>query len=98
LAEAYRSLAWNARGGGFADPVSDANRRQFEGQDIKAFQILAEAEQLPEKCPHLYFVMLEIVRDQGASKEQTRALFERAIAFEPAYYPWFAKTFRVSTP
>src|SRR5262249_12720962 len=55
----------------------------------KAYTTLVEAEQLPAKCPHWYFVMLEVARDQGWNKERTRALFERAIAFEPSYYHYY---------
>jgi hypothetical protein len=89
LAEAYRSLAWKARGGGFADTVSDASRLQFNKEDERAHKTLIEAAELPAKCPHWYFVMLEIARDQGWNKQQTRELFEQAIALEPAYYHYY---------
>ena len=89
LAEAYRLLGWKARGGGFADTVSETGWQQFNNMSEKAFKTLAEADALPAKCPHWYFVMLELVRDQGLSPDQTRKLFERAIAFEPAYYHYY---------
>ena len=89
LAEAIRGVAWKARGGGFAGTVTDANWQQFEKEDERAHRTLVEAADLPSKCPHWYFVMLEIARDQGWNKEQTRALFERAIAFEPSYYHYY---------
>ena len=54
--------------------------------DDKAFTTLSEDADLDQKCPHWYFVMLEIARDQGWDKQLTRSLFERAIALEPAYY------------
>ncbi len=86
LAETYINLAWKARGGGFADSVSAAGGLQFERQIQMAQKTLMDASDLTAKCPQWYFDMLEIARDQGWSREQTRALFERAIAFEPAYY------------
>lgn len=89
LAEAYRLLGWKARGGGFANTVSEAGWQQFGNMSEKAFKTLAEADALPAKCPHWYFVMLELARDQGLRPDQTRKLFERAIAFEPAYYHYY---------
>jgi hypothetical protein len=88
LAEAYRNVGWKARGGGFSNTVSDANWLQFEKQDEKARATLMGAS-LPAKCPHWYFVMLEIARDQGWSTDQARSLFESAIAFEPNYYHYY---------
>jgi hypothetical protein len=89
LAESYRLAGWKARGHGFADTVTDAGWAKFNAQGIKAVATLLEAEKLPTKCPHWYFVMLELARDQGVGKEETREVFERAIAFEPAYYHYY---------
>jgi hypothetical protein len=89
LAEAYRGRAWKIRGSGYADTVTADRWREFKTQINKAFKTLSEAEKLPAKCPHWYFVMLEVARDQDWDKAQTRALFERAIAFEPGYYHYY---------
>lgn len=89
LAQAYRFLAWKARGGGLASTVTAAAWQEFQKQEEMAYKTLVEAEALPEKCPHLYFVLLEIARDQGWDNKQTRAVFDRAIAFEPAYYHYY---------
>jgi hypothetical protein len=86
LAEAYRNLAWRARGRGSASTVSDAGWQEFEKEDRKAHQILVDAEALPVKCPHWYLVMLELARDEGVSIEETRPLLDRAIALEPGYF------------
>ncbi len=86
LAEAYRLSGWSARGSGFADKVTSSGAQEFQQQGDMAFKTLAEAGELPTKCPHWYFVMLEVARDQGWKPELTRGLFERAIAFEPGYY------------
>ena len=86
LAESYRLAGWKARGHGFADTVTDAGWAKFDAQGLKAAATLLEAAKLPAKCPHWYFVMLELARDQGLGKEEIRQLFEGAIAFEPAYY------------
>jgi hypothetical protein len=89
LAEAYRDLGWKARGGGSANTVTDAAWKKFDDLTLKAVATLLEADKLPAKCPHWYFVMLELARDQGLGKNETRALFERAIAVEPAYYHYY---------
>lgn len=89
LAESYRLAGWKARDGGSADSVTEAGWARFDTQGTKAAATLLEAEKLPAKCPHWYFVMLELARDQGLGKEQTREIFERAIAFEPAYYHYY---------
>jgi hypothetical protein len=89
LAEAYRTVGWNARGSGFANTVTDASWDKFDAQDAKAAQTLLDAQNLSAKCPHWYYVMLEIARDQGLGKAETRSLFESAIAFEPTYYHYY---------
>jgi len=89
LAESYINLAWKARGGGFADTVSAAAGQQFEKQIEMARTTLIDAATLPAKCPHWYFDMLEIAQYQSWNKDQMRSLFERAIAFEPAYYHYY---------
>jgi hypothetical protein len=89
LAQAYRDLAWKARGGGFANKVSDASWQQFDGQEQKAYKTLVDADALPGKCPHWYLLMLEIARDQGLKKEEARALFDHAVALEPGYYHYY---------
>jgi hypothetical protein len=86
LAEGYRFRAWKLRGKGAAKTVTADRWQEFKAEIDKAFSTLVDAEKLPAKCPHWYFVMLEIARDQDWDKERTRALFERSIAFEPAYY------------
>jgi hypothetical protein len=50
---------------------------------------LLEAEKLPSKCLHWYFVMLDVARDQDSSKERLREIFDQAVAFEPAYYHYY---------
>jgi hypothetical protein len=86
LAEAYRLWGWKVRGGSSARSVNSDQLREYRTQVDKAFTTLTEAEKLQAKCPHWYFVMLEVARDQDWDKERTRALFERAITLEPAYY------------
>lgn len=89
LADAYQGYAWAARGNGYSYTVSDAGWKLFETRIAQAYSMLLEADKLPAKCPHWYLVMLLVARDMGWSKEQMRALFERAVAFEPSYYIYY---------
>src|SRR5262249_29124776 len=72
LAEAYRTIGWKARGHGFAETVTEAGWQELGEQDEKAYKTLVEAGKLTEKCPHWFFVMLEVARDQGWDKEKTQ--------------------------
>jgi hypothetical protein len=89
LADAYHGYAWAARGNGYADTVPDAAWKLFESRIAQAYSILLEADKLPAKCPHWHLVMLLVARDMCWSKDQMRALFERAVAFEPSYYHYY---------
>ena len=86
LAECYYNYGWVARGGGYADTVGDDNWKLFETRLDQASQILLEAGKLTAQCPHWYFVMLEIARSLGWPQAGARALFAKAVAFEPSYY------------
>lgn len=86
LAKAYVNYAWNARGEGFSDTVSDSGWRLFEERLAKAKTILDEASALPSKCPESYVTMQQVAQGQGWDLDEFTALFEQARAFDPAYY------------
>jgi hypothetical protein len=89
LADAYVSYAWDARGEGLANTVSENGWQLFGERLEKARQMLDEASHLPEKCPHWYVVMQHIAQGQGWDMNDENALFKRALAFEPAYYSFY---------
>lgn len=86
LAEAYIGYAWFARGGGYADTVSESDWKLFQTRLGQASKTLKEAQDLSAKCPHFYYVTLLLARAQGWPLEAQREVFERAISFEPSYY------------
>jgi hypothetical protein len=94
LARTYIKYAYDARGGGFADTVSDSGWKLFGERIVKAKQILDEASTLPTKCPEWYVDMLLIAQNQSWEVADTRALFEQADKFEPGYY-YYARVFAV---
>lgn len=86
LAWVYEQYAWDARGGGYADTVSNSGWRLFEERVNMAKQALGQAAGLPTKCPEWYVIMLEIGQDQGWDKSAMQSLFEKGFTFEPGYY------------
>lgn len=89
LAEAYIKYAAKARGGGYANTVSEnAWKLNAERTDLAA-TALVEAARLKEKCPYWYEVMQQVALGQGWEKAQARELFDQAAAFEPGYYHFY---------
>jgi hypothetical protein len=89
LAETYDDYADHARGGGYADTVSDAGWKLYGERVALAASTLAEAVKLKEKCPFWYEVMQRVAIAQGWDKAQARKLFDEAAAFEPTYYHFY---------
>jgi hypothetical protein len=86
LAWAYTDYAWAARGNGYSNTVSDSGWQQFDERMAKARQILDEADALPTKCPEWFVAMLDVAQTQGWGVDEIRALYQKALAFEPDYY------------
>jgi hypothetical protein len=89
LAEAYTGYAWKARGGGYANTVTDKGWELFRERFGMASATLADAARLKEKCPYWYEVMQTVALAQGWDKSQSRELMEQAVAFEPDYYHFY---------
>lgn len=86
LARAYISYAFEARGSGLANTVSDSGWKLFGERIAEAKRILDEASTLPTRCPEWYVDMLLVGQYQGWDVAKERALFEEAAKFEPGYY------------
>lgn len=91
LADAYLRYAWAARGGGSANTVTDQGWRLFQERTKQAAKVLADAAALPSKCPHLYELAQEVALASGADMSQQRAIFEKAIEFEPLYFAYYQR-------
>jgi hypothetical protein len=85
----YINYGWYARGGGFSDSVAQEGWQLLAERAQTARQILEEAQSLPEKCPEWFSAMQSIAAAQEWDAEETNALFEKAIAFEPDYYDYY---------
>jgi hypothetical protein len=86
LAQAYYGWGYKARGEAYAYKVTEDGWRLLGERLQLASAALKEAAGLKTKCPHWYLVLLEIARTQGWDKTHVRAVFDKAVAFEPAYY------------
>jgi len=87
LAGAYTSYAWDARGTGTSDSVTDNGWRLFNERLEKAEAILDEDSVLSENCPESFLVRQQIAQGQGMEKET--ALVKRAISLHPDYYYYY---------
>lgn len=85
LAEAWKNYAWKARGGGYANEITEDSIRLFEERLGKAHGILKELEGLPEQCPHRYAVLQNVALGQGWDREDYEKIFAKAVASERGY-------------
>jgi hypothetical protein len=87
LAESYISYAWDARGDGYSDSVSDSGWKLFGERMAKAKGILDQAA--PAKCPDWFVAMQKVARGQSWDLSRHYALLQEAIAFEPGYQYYY---------
>ncbi|MGO8794176.1 MAG: hypothetical protein ACLQLC_05085 [Candidatus Sulfotelmatobacter sp.] len=85
LAESYIEYAWNARGNGYAESVTDSGWKIFDKRMEKARKILEANRTLAAKCPEWYLNMERIAQAQSWKPEAEDQLAEKAIAFAPEY-------------
>jgi hypothetical protein len=89
LGAAQLQYAWRARGGGYADSVTEDGWRLFHERAEVAAKTLMDASSLQAKCPEWYLAMQLTARALGQSKEMQTAIFEKAVAFEPDYHYFY---------
>jgi hypothetical protein len=86
LADGWQHYAFEARGGGYADTVTEDGRRLYQERMQNSKRELLEARDLKEGCPFWYVTMLVIARDESWEERDFEALYREATAFEPDYY------------
>jgi hypothetical protein len=89
LAESYTRYAWDARGEGYSDSVSDSGWKLFGERMAKAKAILDDASSLSRKCPDWYVGMQLVAQGQSWDLPRATALLEQAVAFEPDYQYYY---------
>ena len=88
LALAYLYYAYDARGTGEANTVSESGWKLYKERIAEGRRILEEASTLPVQCPEWYVAMQMVSVYQGWSETEARNLFEEANKFEPEYYTY----------
>lgn len=89
LAEAYFGYGMFARGGGYANSVTDDGWRLL-GERLKlAIGTLVDAYNLPDKDPYWFEAMQHVGLVGGMDNQTLRELLEKAIAAEPTFYHFY---------
>jgi len=98
LAFYYNAYAWDARGGGYSDSVTEEGWRLLAERSEMARKTLEEAQTLPTKCPEWFLAMMVVASGQEWDEEKQTALFERAVAFNPEYYYYYQNYAELKLP
>jgi len=89
VAESLVRYAWDARGSGYSNSVSDSGWKLFGERLAKAKEILEQNSALASKCPDWYLAMELVAQAQNWHLDQATALLQRAAAFEPGYQYYY---------
>jgi hypothetical protein len=92
LAASYANYAWQARGTGYADSVTEEGWQLFKERLHKAEECIAAARKLPATDPQLDCVNLMLAKGFNWDWRQYNAVFDEAVKREPQYmYLYFQK-------
>lgn len=86
LANFLTSYAWKARGGGYANTVTDAQWKLFRERLEKSSEALMAARKLGTKDPMFYTVAGTLALGQGWPPEMYAALVNEGMATFPTYW------------
>jgi hypothetical protein len=78
--------AWSARGGGYANTVSEANFKLFHDRLSVAAEALRRAWKLNSQDPKIPTEMLRVELGLGQGRDEMEKWFQRAMALDPANY------------
>lgn len=82
------TYAWQARGGGYADTVTNKGWELFGGRLKEAQKVLFAAKDLPAKCPMWWRYQMKVALGQGWDRAQYDKLFAEAKAFDPEFWAY----------
>ena len=91
LAAMLKSYAWQARGSGRIDTVTEEGYDLFQARLTEARGVLREAKKLKAKCPHWWAVTQDIAMGQSWPLDAYDGLYKEAIKFEPDYFPYYSQ-------
>jgi hypothetical protein len=87
LANVLVNFAWKARGGGWANSVTDEGWRLFGDRLHQTMAILNAAETLKAQCPYGWTVKMRAALGLQMAKNQFNDLFQQATNYESDYEP-----------
>lgn len=85
LADYWFHYAWKARGGGFANTVTEQGWKLFGERLTTAREVLEKCRAFATRDPIWYYVMLGVAKGEGWDVERYDALFEEAVTKEPDF-------------
>jgi len=92
LAGLYQKYAWFARGGGYANTVSDEGWKLMAERNKTALGILTELRGRPQRDPRMYYLLLQIAKDESFEKDKYAEIFDASVKEFPTYRSsYFAK-------
>ena len=83
------AYAWEARGGGWANSVTDEGWKLFRERLAQARAELMALHPRRNECPLWYVIMQTVALGQAWPREEYEALFEEAIRLEPEYITFY---------
>lgn len=89
LASALVRQAWNARGSGWANTVTEEGWRLMAERLARAKEVLDRANTLEEKCPGWYAVAQSVALGQGWDRDKYMSMVDEAIGKEPTYGQYY---------
>lgn len=97
-AMAFQEWAWTARGGGYAESVSQQSWAVFAYRVEMAAAALREIEGRASSSPLWYELSVNVGLDQSLNAKELRTIFDRGISRFPEYLPLSASMLRILMP
>ncbi|MBI5395665.1 MAG: DUF4034 domain-containing protein [Verrucomicrobia bacterium] len=89
MARTLTAYAWKARGNEYAKHVTAEGWKLFAERLAQARAVLDDSAKRPARCPGWYHAMQVVALGQGWTLAEYDALFNEAVAKEPAYYHYY---------
>lgn len=86
-AQLWLSHAWDVRGDGHADTVTDGQWKLFEEALREVDQSLQGVD--PQDDPHAYFVLMSMTQGQKSPRPRMDELYRAAVMRFPTYYHYY---------
>lgn len=80
-------IAWNERGGGWGNEVTEAGARGFSEHLALARKFLVKAQAAEPRCPFAASRLITVCRGEGSGHREEREWFDRAFKATPDFNP-----------